>query len=515
MRHNAVNEGENMANERTKHATRNMAFGFANKLVTIVLNFIGRAIFVRILAPEYLGITGLFGDILIMLSLADLGLGTAIAYSFYQPLADNDEKKIAGLITFYGKVYSYIAIAVSIIGISLVPFLNNLVKLDHPIPNLHIYYLITLLDTVISYLFVYKSIIITADQKEYEITKIRMVANVVKLLSQMIGLIVTHSYLIYISLGVITTISLNLYLSRKAEILYPYIKNKEELATNEKKKIFANMKAAFVYNVSYVMLSGSDNIIISVFVGTVYVGMYSNYNMITSNLYNISNIVFGSLTASLGNLIVSENSEKQYNTYRIMQMVSFWFSGVFAICLFFLTDDFVKLWVGSDYRLNNMALIAILLNFYLTISLLPIWTIRSATGLYRKIKYVMLTTAIMNLILSIIGAKFFGVAGVLGATFVSKISTYFWYEPGLIYKNYFNRNVAEYYINHLINGVIVVVGIGVMSIIFNSVKSDSYLFWILKAAIIFIFANAIYIIRYYKAAEFKEIKQRAIKFIHK
>lgn len=494
-----------MEKNRTYNSTKNMTFGFANKMVSMVLSFVGRAIFTQILAKEYLGITGLFGDVLVMLSLADLGLTTAMAYSFYRPLAEKDYKKISALIGFYRKMYLCIAAVVAVVGVAIVPFLDFFVKSKNPIPHLEVYYLICLADTVVSYLFVYKSSIITADQKASEISKYGMWINVLKLVGQSVILYITHNFICYLSVRIFTTLANNLVISYKANKMYPYIKEKVELEPHEKLTIFNNVKSVFLYKVSSVLLNGTDNIIISKIVGTVFVGLYANYNMIVVNLSSMAGIIFSSLTASLGNLIIKEKAEKRYEIFKVMQMVSFWLSGVFVVCMYFVTEEFVKLWVGKDYLLNHMALIVIVLNFYLAISLQPIWTFREATGLYMKTKYIMVITAVINIICSIVLGSLFGVAGIIAATFIAKITTYFWYEPYILYHDFFERKVFTYYFDHIKN-LLTVLTAGVLSAyIVPNISANSYPLWIVKAGLYFIIVNAVYLLVNFRTKEFQMI----------
>lgn len=493
---------------RTYNSSKNMMLGTANKLLSMILTFVGRAIFVRILAVEYLGITGLFADVLTMLSLADLGLGTAMAYSFYKPLADKNKEKIAALIQFYKRIYYYIAIIVAVIGIGIVPFLDYIVNVDNPIPHLEIYYLVMLANTVISYLFIYKSSIIIADQKGHIISKYEMWINVFKLVLQSVILYITHSYLFYILVTIATTVANNLIISANANRMYPYIKNKVALNSAEKKELFNNLKSVFLYKFSIVLVSGTNNIMISILVGTVSVGLFANYNTITTSLSGIVFIFFNSLTPSLGNLVVKEGPEKRHEIFKSMQMVSFWLSGIFVAGTYILVQDFVSIWVGEDYLLNETELLVIALNFYLGIVLQPLWSYREATGLYIKTKYVMLVTALLNLVLSIALGFYFGLAGILAANFLSRILTYFWYEPNILFKDFFNKKVIDYYISHAMNIVIVLGAIILAKLLTPNITEKSVFSWILEAVVCMVIVNLVYFARYFKTEEFRSILKK-------
>lgn len=434
-----------MKSSRTKNSIRNIIFSFGYQVLVLILGFVNRTVFINVLGVNYLGISGLFSDILSMLSLADLGFGVALTYSMYKPLAENDYKRLAGLTNLYRKVYRIIALAVTIIGLALIPFLKYLVHLSRPIPHLKLYYVLFLANTVASYLVVYKTSILTADQKEYVLNKYRSIFSFLQTVFMTLFLWLTHNYTVYLCVQVFFTYAVNFYCSYVAEKQYPFIKRKVELPFKEVKEIFRNLYSVFLYKISGVMLNATDNTLISVLVNTTMVGYYSNYSMIITNTTNLINTLFYSLTASLGNLVVKENAERRYHVFQMMQSISIILSTI-CICGFtFLIQDFIRIWLGKSFILDYPILIAIIINFYLSIVLLPVWVYREATGLYKQTKYIMIFTALINLALSIWWGKKWGVAGILFASAVARITTYVWYEPILLFKEYFGVSSWIYF----------------------------------------------------------------------
>ncbi|UNL46188.1 transporter [Lactobacillus amylovorus] len=434
-----------MKSSRTKNSIRNIIFSFGYQILVLVLGFVNRTIFIDILGVNYLGISGLFSDILSMLSLADLGFGVALTYSMYKPLAENDYERLAGLTNLYRKVYRIIALAVTIIGLALIPFLKYLVHLSRPIPHLKLYYVLFLANTVASYLVVYKTSILTADQKEYILNKYRSIFSFLQTVFMTVFLWLTHNYTVYLCVQVFFTYAVNFYCSHVAEKQYPFIKKKVELPFKEVKEIFGNLYSVFLYKISGVMLNATDNTLISILVNTTMVGYYSNYSMIITNITNLINTLFYSLTASLGNLVVREKAERRYQVFQMMQSISVILSTI-CICGFtFLIQDFIRLWLGKQFVLDNVILITIISNFYLGIILLPVWVYREATGLYQQTKYIMVLTAIINLGLSIWWGIMWGVAGIIGASVVARLLTYVWYEPVLLFKEYFGKSSWIYF----------------------------------------------------------------------
>ena len=442
-----------MHQSRTSNSIKNILFSLSYQFLNLALGFINRTIFIRILGVEYLGIAGLFGDILAMLTLADLGFGTAMTFSMYKPLAENDQGTLAALINLYKKVYRTIALVITVIGISLIPFLKYLVNLENDMPYLTLYYVLFLANTVASYLVVYKTSILSADQKNYVLTKYNAYFSIMQTLVLTVLLLLSRSYIVYLIAQVVIVYVGNFYKSRVAEKHYPYINKKVSLPKEKSKKIFENIGSVFLYKISGVLINATDNTLISVMVGTIWVGYYSNYMMVVSRITGVVNSIFYSLTSSLGNLIVKESAERKFQIFTTMQSVSNILATVFVTCVLALEEDFIRLWLGKEYLLDNLVLCAIALNFYFSIVLLPIWVYREAAGLYRKTKFVMLGTAVVNIISSIILGKFIGLAGILFATSFSRLVTYFWYEPLLLFKDYFDKSSMVYY-KGLLKGVI-------------------------------------------------------------
>lgn len=454
---------------RVKNSVRNIFYRIFSQLVTIVLRFISRSIFIYVLGVEYLGINGVFSEILQMLSLADLGFGTAMVFSMYKPLAIHDEVKLAQLVQLYKKIYTFIAITISIIGLSLVPFLQYIINLDTSIPFIRLYYLLYLANTVSSYVVVYKTCILTADQKSYITSKYNMIFSILSTIGCIVSLLITRQFVVYLVVQVAFTYINNFYLSHVASKMYPCINLKvSKLPLEESKEIFNNVKSVFIYKVANTLVGSTDNSIISVLLGTIVVGYYSNYTMVINNISLIINIIFSSVTASLGNLIVENNKKKNFSVYQTMQFISFFISSITLAGVYLLINDFIYVWLGEQYLLDNLVVIAIATNMFFSIVLMPVWSYREATGMYRQTKYVMVATAIVNLVMSVIMGKLIGLAGVLFATSIARISTYFWYEPKLLFRQFFNKNVKEYYLSIIINIFVTLLVVFSCSFIFNN-----------------------------------------------
>lgn len=501
---------------RSKNSLVNIVFGIGGKFLTIFTQFFVRTIFIHYLGSEYLGVNGLFTNILSILSLAELGIGNAIIFSLYKPLAQKDNKKVKALMGLYEKSYRIIAIIVLTLGLLLVPFLKYIIKNPPNInENLILIYVLFLLNSVISYLFAYKRSLIIADQKEYIVTIITNIFNLLSSILQIIMLIVTKSFINYLIVQIVSTIITNIYISSKADKIYPMLKNKDRecLDKEEMYNIFKNVKALIIYKVGTLLTVGLDNIVISTFVGVITVGIYSNYTMIVNSINSILNQVFNALTASVGNLNAGDDVEKKEFMYHILLFTAFWLYGFCTICLYVLINPFIEIWAGSDYLLGTATTLAIVLNFYFLGMNNPTMIFRNTLGLYIQGKYRPIIGAIINIIISLLFVNRYGILGVVLGTLVSRILVLSWYEPRIIYKNTFNKSASVYLYRYIIYTITVLI-VGLISNILLSNLTIRLGLMGLNAFItkligcIFI-TNIIFYVLYWRTREFKYLKMQA------
>ena len=289
---------------RTDNSLRNLKTAVLFKLAAIVVNFIARKIFVVVLTKEYLGLDGTFANILTMLSLAELGVGTAITYSMYKPLAEGDRELILSLMTLYRKFYTIIGITVGVLGAALTPFLQYIIRDIPDIPHIRLIYLMFVLDSSISYFLVYKQSLISADQKQHIVTSYQYKTSMAVTAAQCAALLLTGDYILYLALKLCATFVCNALLARKADRLYPYLKQKtvQPLPAPVRQDISKNIRAMIAHKLGSVVVFGTDNVLIAYFVGAVSVGLYSNYLLITQSLKSAYSMIFRAMTASIGNL---------------------------------------------------------------------------------------------------------------------------------------------------------------------------------------------------------------------
>lgn len=504
-----------MQGGRTKKAVINIGANFLNQIISLLMAFVSRTIFIKTLGIEYLGINGLFSDVLGLLSLADLGMGTAMAYSFYKPLAEHDERKIAALISFYRRIYIIIAFAVASLGICIIPILPYVVNVEHEIPNLMIFYLLSLANIVASYIYIYKTSVLTADQKGYKVAKVNMYVSVLRTILQVITLIILKSFIVFLIIAILATIFNNIYASYIADKEYPFLNCNTTLADEEKKGVLRNIGNVFIYKLSSMLMNTTDNILISVIVGTAAVGIYSNYFMIQNKIYVFYSLFFSSLTAGIGNLIATDTCKKRYEVFKCEQVISMIGCGVIVPCFVSTVNDLIAVWIGSEYMLSFATVVAMGINIYFSCVLQPLWSYREATGLYKKTKWIMLLCASLNIVLSVVLGRKFGIMGILLASAVSRLATYVWYEPKLLMKDYFEQKPFSYYKQLASNAIIIII------LSFISVKAadhfavDNYLFLFLKMGIIALSCAIVIIAVYSKSEGFTLLKNKCLHYVDK
>lgn len=434
---------------RTRNSIRNSFFAIGGQFLTLLLSFVTRTIFIKTLGASYLGINGLFINVLSILSFAELGVGTAIIYCLYKPFAENDIEKISALMNFYAKAYKLIGLIVAVLGLALVPFLNLFIKDKPDIPNLTLIYLLFLLNSVASYFFVYKRSIIFVSQNGHLNTINQSVFLLLQNIAQILVLFFFHNYILYLIIQIVSSVLSNVLISIKVDQMFPYLRQHKhaKLDDDAKKLITKNVVAMMSQRFGSVIVSGTDNLLISSFVGVVWVGLYSNYILISSTITILSTQIFNAITASVGNLNAEENTEKSYFIFNALQFINFWFFGFSSITLAVMFNPFIEIWVGKNYLLDYPIVLLITLNFFLFGMRQILFVYTNTYGLFWQLKYKPIVEALINFSVSLFFLMVLkiGIYGVLLGTTSSTLLTNFWWEPLVIFKDGFHKSVKSYF----------------------------------------------------------------------
>lgn len=496
---------------RSYNSIRNIVIGFATQIMTFLLSFILRTFFIYYFGKELLGVNGLYSNILTILSLAELGLGTVMIYSLYKPIKEQDQLKITQLLYYFKKLYHFIALVMLVVGLLCLPILPYFIVSDLNIADLRVYYVLFLLNTVCSYFNIYKTALINADQKQYLIKNVTMLVFVITSLVQIGIAFYFQDYRLYLMSAILSTLTTNYILGKVADKRYPFIKQKvEELSKEEKTTIFANMKSMFLYKIGVVIMNNTDNILISKLVGTVWVGLYSNYGLFVNMVNSFINTFLNAIFASLGNLNAGENQKRKYEIFEMLLLLFHWLAAFCSICFIVLFNDTITLWIGKEYLFDELVIFAIVFNFYLANIVNPVWMYRETTGLFHRIKYTMLISSIINLVLSIVLGKSYGIFGILMATAVSRLLTTIWYEPYVLFKDYFKIHPWKYYQRQLTYIIISVIGFITTRYAVSYISNVSFINLIVKLLICIILFNTIFLILTYRSKPFRLIKENYI-----
>ncbi|MCH5165995.1 MAG: oligosaccharide flippase family protein [Clostridiales bacterium] len=491
---------------RAAHSTKNTFFAAIAYVTKMLLNFVVRAIFVRYLAVEYLGLNGLYSNILNVLSLAELGVGNAIVYSMYKPIADNDTEKIKSFLRLYRNFYLIIGGVVVVIGLSLIPALPYLIK-DAPNVdvNLTVVYVLYLSHNVIGYFFAYRRSLVFAYQRNDIESKVGLIVNVALSIVQVIIMVVWRNYYAYIAVMVVFSAADAAIVFALSYKLFPDIRGKAQpINKADKREIAKNTSALVFHKIGSAAVFSTDSIIISAYIGATILGMYSNYTLVTTAFLSIINLFITAVRSSVGNLIATKTKEDVYKIYKALNMVLMWLVCFFTLGLVICFQDFIVLLTGNAaYKLEYLTVILICTSFYLTASRRMTDAFKECAGLFWNDKFKPLFEAGINLGLDILLVRYIGINGVIVATIVSTVAAPLWVEPFVLYKNYFKVNTVNYFIRYAIYTIVAFcAGAAAFGCCYFIPSSGIWCF-IAKFVICLILPNLIFVLAYHRTQEFK------------
>lgn len=429
-----------------------MLSGVGQKIVSMLVGFASRQIFIYYLGREFVGLNGLFGKVLSFLSLAELGIGSAITVYLYKPLAEKDENTVRTYMHFYKRCYQVIGWIVLGIGLCLVPFLPDLVTFDGAPPvNLYVVYLLFLANSVASYwFFAYKTNILNADQKGYYVNNRDSIFTMAASLLKCLVVIFTRNFILALATELAVGIAKNIAIAHKADQLYPFIREgkAEPMPKDVLQKLFRDVRALFINNLSFKLLSAVDTIVISAVLSTALVANTDLYTMIINYVVMIIAMATVSLGASVGNLNARETLEKRLSVFRQLDLANFWVSSFSTVCLFQLLTPCVALLFreknGADLTVSTTVVVCLVIRFYMGTVNNTLMTFKNAMGLLRQGCYLALFGGVLNVVLTLWMAKFLGLTGVFLSTVVSEICTTFFANGWYVFHDGFKLPFRPY-----------------------------------------------------------------------
>lgn len=495
--------------ERTKNATRNIIFGVLLKIYQLLGPFILRTIFIYTLGMQYLGLNSLFTSILSVLNLAELGVGSALVFSMYKPIAENDTEKICALMNLYKLYYRIIGLVILIIGLILVPFIPNLISGSVPKEvNIYVLYIMNLCATVLSYwLFAYKTCLFGAHQRNDITSKVMMISSTLQYIVQAVLLVIVPNYYLYLIIIIATQIFNNVYAAYKCNNMYPNYKARGKLPKAEVKVINGKVRDLFTAKVGGVVVDSADTIVISTFLGLTTLAIYNNYFYIMSSIFGFITIIFNACTAGVGNSLLVETEEKNYNDLKKFLYIICWIASVCTCCLLVLYQPFMKMWVGEKSMLSFGLVICICVYFFIRNLNTLINMYKDAAGMWHEDKWRPLVVALSNLGLNVIMVQYIGLFGILLSTILTMA---FIGMPWLIYNLFtviFKRNATQFIIRMLFYSFVACMMCIITSLICSKIVISGVPGFIVKGIVVFTIANILFVIATFYLPEFGETKQ--------
>lgn len=437
----------------------NAGVSLVTQLTKLLLQFLIQTAFVRTLGVEYLGANGLFTNVLLFLSFAELGIGSSFSFILYKPIIDKNFDEINAIMTLFKRVYNFIGLVILILGSVITYFIPFLTNSDSSVEDIRLLFFLYLLSSVVSYFFTYYRTMFIANQQSYVDSLNQLIFLIIKSILQLVALIVFKSYVIFLVAQIITNVLSNLSITIKAKKKFEYLQlgTTKKIKSATKKKLMENVVGSISSKIGAVVVNGTDNILISKFVGLANVGFYSNYAIVVTGLTSLMTQVINGITASLGHLNITEqdNTEERlsvFNTYTVVTAAVVAFMGTMMQWMF---EPFIRLWLGHTYLLPDFVVEVIVVNFVFA-QFRPAQQMIAAYGLFWGYRYKSIVEALVNLVGSLLLVNFtqLGIAGVLLGTIIGNVVVNSWWDVRILFTGAFPgirwiKYVAQYWVTVL------------------------------------------------------------------
>lgn len=494
---------------RTKNSLRNAIIGVFSYLILMISSFVTRSAFISCLGLEMGGVEALFKNILSMLALAELGLGTGLVYKLYKPLAENDNKSIKKILNFYKKSYSVISAVILGIGFVLSFIVPFLIKEDYSKIYLGLLFFLYVIDIVCTYLFSNRKALIMADEKNYIINMNDASIQFFTMIFQVFFLFKTKSFFIYMIIKIICRLIGSIRLGNKFKKLYPEIyndKSKESISGDERKKLLTNISAMLCHKIGAFSVNSSASIFVTYFVSVLINGIYANYLLIVSTVTSLINQIFNGITASFGNLLTMENSDVVYSKFNILYFFNFWIYAFCGTCIFVNIQPFITVWVGKASLFNMETVVLLLLSFYIMGIRRVVLMTKDSAGLFKIDKNFALLEAALNLILAFILVNAIGVNGVIIANIMSMLIIPFWTQPHVVYKHILHKSKLDYYKKYFIYFITAIIMVSLTYVVSLQLQQTSYILTLcINVCLCLTIPNLIVVLFFRKTNEFKSL----------
>ncbi|MBM6744340.1 polysaccharide biosynthesis protein [Drancourtella massiliensis] len=494
---------------RTKNASRNIVFGTLLRLYQTICPFVIRTVMIYTLGMEYLGLNSLFTSILQVLNLTELGVGSAMTFSMYKPIVEDDTERICALMRLYKIYYRVIGTVILFLGLVIMPFLPDLISGEVPANiNVYVLYILNLFATVFSYwLFAYKNCLVVAHQRTDIQSKVNLFIGTFQYILQAAILFVFRNYYLYLCIALLSQSMINIVTAIITNKLYPKYQAVGKLDKKSVMDINQKVRDLFTAKIGGVVVNSADSIVISAFLGLVVLAQYNNYYYILSAIMGFVSIIFNSCTAGIGNSIITETSDKNYHDFQIFTFIVNWLAGVCVCCFLVLYQPFMTIWVGQENTLSFSIVICFCVYFYVY-ELNCLYNLyKDSAGIWHEDRFRPLVTALTNLTLNLITVQFWGLYGVILSTVISMVCVG---TPWCIYNVFctvFKRSMKDYLPSLFKHISITAVVALITYTVCNFLPDGGFIFLFLKAIVCAVISNILYLLIYYRNTEFKETVQ--------
>lgn len=493
---------------RTENAAKGIAVGGFLKIYQMILPFVMRTIMIYFLGVQYLGLNSLFTSVLQVLNLAELGVGNAMVFSMYRPIAEDDKKTICALMKLYRKYYRIIGLIIGVIGGILTPFVPFLIK-NKSVPddmNIYVLYLLNLAATVLTYwLFAYKNSLLQAYQRTDVKNAIMIATNTLQYALQIFAVIVLKNYYVYVIMLLTCQVVNNIATAAIVNKMYPDYKPEGELPKEQRDSITRRIKDLFTSKVGFVITNSADTIVISTFIGLEALAVYQNYYFILTSIIGLIEIIFASTLAGLGNSFILESQEKNFNIFRRFTFMICWIAGICSACFMGLFQPFMRIWVGEELMVEYGCVICFVLYFYFYELNRVLNVFKDAAGLWHEDRFRPLTVALVNLCINLLLVNFWGLYGVLLSTVFATVFVGMPWICHNIFTNLFDSKYLFGFLKNVLIYVAAAIAVCISSVyLCDYVKFDGVVGLFIKLCICVVVSNLLFFVLFRKKHEFRE-----------
>lgn len=502
-----------MADSRSRNTSRNITFAFLNKIIKILLPFISRTIMLHLLGETYVGVGSLFTSILSFLNLTELGVGAAIIFSMYKPIEENNEEKICAYLAYYRKLYRWIGTVMLFIGILLLPAVPYLIKGEPPEGvNIYILFFLYLVDSVISYFFAgYKQSLLIAHQRSDIKSKIVIFVSIFVQTGQILALCLTKNFYVYAFVPIFGTLLSNTINAVVTSKKYPNLKCAGILSIEERKALLKRLSGLVGTKMNSIVVHASDMIVISAFLGLTHAAMYGNYYYIMSAVNAFVVLVFSSMTASIGNSLITETKEKNLKLFSKIGFMNGWITGWCSVCMICLYNPFMRIWVGEELSYPFAVELGMVVYFFMFSIQRAVIVFKDAAGIWYEDRYRPYVCMTVNVTLNLILVQFCGVYGVIISSIAAFAISIPWISRTL-FRTLFQMSCAKFLLRIVFYAVVTII-VAIITLFLcdllplGDTKVQSMIWLVVRGMICLIVPNLIFVLFYFRLEEFKQVKK--------